>query len=137
MRNFAFSLGVLLLFAASAGAQSNQQISPSPLSPLSEYALNAPAEPVGCSVNQRSAIAGRSPSGRAVSRTSAAAGCRWRLSKYSFQLYGGYTFMRFFEAPHVTQNQNGFNFGAVYYYRSGFVGAEGEMTGDVRVSVGR
>ena len=128
MRNFAFSLGVLLLFAASAKAQSNQQISPSPLSPLSEYALNAPAEPVAAASTSPAPL----PADALPAAPSPAPAPQQDVAgvyqKYSFQLYGGYTFMRFFEAPHVTQNQNGFNFGAVYYYRSGFVGAEGEMT---------
>src|ERR1700733_10802346 len=105
MRNFAFSLGVLLLFAASAGAQSNQQISPSPLSPLSEYALNAPAEPVVVSTSAAALPAEALPAAPspAPAPQQDVAGV---YAKYSFELYGGYTFMRFFEAPHVTQTQN-------------------------------
>ena len=154
MRNFALSLGALLLFAASAGAQSNQQVSPSTLSPLTEYALNSPADPAPAQP-----IAAESPSAEALPAalsaspepTPAAAISAARSAAraealpaapsaappqgdvhgvyqtYSFQIYGGYTFMRFYEAPHVTQTQNGFNFGGVYYYRSGFVGADGEM----------
>jgi len=155
MRNFALSIGALLLFAASAGAQSNQQVSPSTLSPLTEYALNSPADPAPAQP-----IAAESPSAEALpaalnvspepmpaaaisaARSAAPADAlpaappaapapqgdvHGVYQTYSFQLYGGYTFMRFFEAPHVTQTQNGFNFGGVYYYRSGFVGADGEM----------
>jgi hypothetical protein len=151
MRNFALSLGVLLLFAATAGAQSNQQVSPSPLSPLSEYALNAPAEPAPASSSAVPSPGDALPAAPAPSASASAASSPAEAlpaapsavpaspagpapqdvhgvyQNYSFQIYGGYTFTRFYEVPHVTQNQNGFNFGAVYYYRSGFVGADGEM----------
>lgn len=126
MKNFAFSLGVVLLFAASARAQSNQQLSPAPLSPSSEYALNLPAEPAPApSATASPSSAEALPAAPAPAPRPEVQGV---YQTYSFEVYGGYTFMRFFEAPNVTQNQNGFNMGAVYYYRSGFVGADGELT---------
>jgi len=154
MRNFALSLGALLLFAASAGAQSNQQVSSSTLSPLTEYALNSPADPApaqptaaeSSSAEALPAALSASPEPTPAAAISAARSAapadalpaapsaappqgdvHGVYQTYSFQIYGGYTFMRFYEAPHVTQTQNGFNFGGVYYYRSGFVGADGEM----------
>jgi hypothetical protein len=48
---------------------------------------------------------------------------------YKFQAYVGYTFLRFYEAPHQIQSRNGFNSSIVYYYRSGLVGAEGSLLG--------
>jgi hypothetical protein len=43
---------------------------------------------------------------------------------YAWQAYFGYTFFRFYELPHVTQNTNGFNYGMVYYLNNLF-GVEG------------
>jgi hypothetical protein len=45
---------------------------------------------------------------------------------YAWQLYGGYTFQRFFELPSITENMNGFNFSAVYYWKD-WLGADGEF----------
>ena len=130
MRNFAISLGVVFVFAFSASAQSNPATSPSAVSPLPEFALNAPtaAAPV---VLAESSAAVSSPSEALPAAPSASAALPQDVhgvyQKYSFQLYGGYTFMRFYEVPSITQTQNGFNVGGVYYYKSGIFGADGEM----------
>jgi hypothetical protein len=126
MRNFALSLGAILLFAASAGAQSNQQISPTPLSPLSQYALNLPAD-LAPTASASAAPSAAEALPAAASPSPAPQDVHGVYQTYSFEVYGGYTFDRFYEAPHVTQTQNGFNFGAVYYYHSRLVGADGEI----------
>ena len=138
MRNFAISLGIVFLLASTAGAQSNPSssvsTSPSPslsaASPLPEFALNAPVAAVP---EAPSALAAATalPSEPLPSNPPAAGalpqGVHSVYQNYSFQIYGGYTFMRFYEVPSVTQNQNGFNMGAVYYYHAKFVGADGEL----------
>jgi hypothetical protein len=48
------------------------------------------------------------------------------FENYSWQVAGGYTFIRFYELPAVTQNMNGFNFSLVYYFK-GWIGADGEF----------
>jgi hypothetical protein len=45
---------------------------------------------------------------------------------YSWQVAGGYTFVRFYELPAITQNMNGFNFSMVYYFKD-WIGADGEF----------
>src|ERR1700722_6834255 len=137
MRNFAISLGIVFLLASAAGAQSNPSSSVptstsqslSATSPLPGFALNAPlAVPEASSASAATAAL---PSGPLPSNPSAAGalpqGVHSVYQNYSFQIYGGYTFMRFYEVPSLTQNQNGFNMGAVYYYHAKFVGADGEF----------
>jgi hypothetical protein len=45
---------------------------------------------------------------------------------YSWQVSGGYSFIRFYELPSITQNLNGFNFSLVYYFKD-WIGADGEF----------
>ena len=134
MRNFAIPLGIVFLFASTAGAQSNPASS-TPLPALStpsslpEFALNAPL-----------AAASETPSGQPRSPHCESAhpvkpACCWRitagraqcLSELQLSALRRLTFMRFYEVPGMTQNQNGFNLGGVYYYHAGFVGADGEL----------
>ncbi len=48
------------------------------------------------------------------------------FENYSWQLYGGYTFLHFFELPNTTQSMNGFNYSLVYYWKDWF-GFDGEF----------
>jgi hypothetical protein len=45
---------------------------------------------------------------------------------YSWQAYIGYSYIRFYEIPSLTQNTNGFSYGMVYYFTDWF-GADGEF----------
>lgn len=47
---------------------------------------------------------------------------------YNFQAYVGYTFFRFYELPHLTENMNGFDLNMVYYFKN-WLGAEGDFSG--------
>jgi hypothetical protein len=137
MRNFAISLGMVLLLASAAGAQSNQSsfsaTSPSPslsaVSQLPEFALNAPvaAAPETPAASASAALPSESLPSTPSPAGAPPQGVHGVYQNYSFQIYGGYTFMRFYEVPSITQTQNGFNIGGVYYYKSGFVGADGEL----------
>lgn len=139
MRNFGFSLGIVLLLASTAGAQSNPSsdlptdVSPSQsaMAAPSEFALNAPvaADPATPEAPSAAAALPSAPQPSSGPGPAGALpqGVHGVYQNYSFQIYGGYTFMRFYEVPSLTQNQNGFNVGGVYYYKSGFVGADGEL----------
>ena len=50
------------------------------------------------------------------------------FESYAWQLYGGYTFQRFYELPGITPNMNGFNLSVVYYWKDWF-GIDGEFAG--------
>ncbi len=50
------------------------------------------------------------------------------IPRYAFQLYGGYTFVRFYAYPGLEANRNGFDISASYFPRSGLFGMEGAVT---------
>lgn len=47
----------------------------------------------------------------------------------SFQAYVGYTFMRFYEAPHLIRSLNGFDSSLTYYFHSSWLAADGDFFG--------
>lgn len=49
------------------------------------------------------------------------------LPASSFEVYGGFTYFRFYEVPGVTGNLAGFNISLVYYPHAGHLGADGEF----------
>ncbi|MGA9570432.1 MAG: outer membrane beta-barrel protein [Candidatus Acidiferrales bacterium] len=48
------------------------------------------------------------------------------FENYAWQLYGGYTFLKFYELPGITPSMNGFNYSVVYYWKDWF-GFDGEF----------
>jgi hypothetical protein len=50
------------------------------------------------------------------------------LEDLDFQLYGGFTYFRFYELPGLTGNLDGFNISLVYYPHAGHLGVDGEFT---------
>lgn len=48
---------------------------------------------------------------------------------YSFQGYGGYTFVRFYAFPNLAANRNGVDVSMSYFFRKGLFGVEGAVTG--------
>lgn len=48
------------------------------------------------------------------------------LPSYFGQIYGGYTFFRFYALPNATENMNGFNFSVAFYPRE-WIAADGEV----------
>src|ERR1700690_3652175 len=48
---------------------------------------------------------------------------------YAFQAYGGYTFVRFYAFPNLAANRNGVDVSMSYFFRKGFFGVEGAVTG--------
>src|SRR5581483_10766902 len=50
------------------------------------------------------------------------------IPRYAFQLYGGYTFVRFYAYPGLEANRNGFDISASYFPHAGLFGVEGALT---------
>lgn len=51
------------------------------------------------------------------------------LQEYDWQVYGGYTFLKFYEVPGTLPNMNGFDFDVDYYLHASSFGIEGGVTG--------
>ena len=49
------------------------------------------------------------------------------LQDFNFQIYGGFTYVRFYELPGITGNLDGFNVSVVYYPHAGHFGLDGEF----------
>lgn len=137
MRYFAILLGLVLLLSVSAGAQSIA--SNSTLLPSSYFAVpTAPAlaadTPAISLTPFPAAPANTPPSGFApstpLSLMPAAAAPPQDVTSvfenYAWQLYGGYTFLKFYELPGITPSMNGFNYSVVYYWKDWF-GFDGEF----------
>jgi hypothetical protein len=137
MRYFAFLLGLVLLLSRSAGAQTTA--SNSVLLPYSYFAVpagsDAPSSAPSISFTPYSTSPAITPPGILAASTplsllpAPAAPPQDVTSvfeSYAWQLYGGYTFQRFYELPGITPNMNGFNISVVYYWKDWF-GVDGEF----------
>jgi hypothetical protein len=51
------------------------------------------------------------------------------FENFNFQASVGYTFLRFYEAPHQVESRNGFVSNFVYYYNGGWIGVDGSLLG--------
>jgi Outer membrane protein beta-barrel domain len=137
MRYSAILLGVVLLLSFSASAQttaSNSVLLPAsyfavPATP--DLAANAPA----ISLTPFSVTPANTPPGGLAPSTplsllpAPAAPPQDVTSvfeNYAWQLYGGYTFLHFYELPGITPSMNGFNYSVVYYWKDWF-GVDGEF----------
>jgi len=49
------------------------------------------------------------------------------VQNFNFQVYGGFTYMHFYELPGTTGNLDGFNVSAAYYPHGGHLGLDGEF----------
>lgn len=130
MRYIAFLAGVILIFASGAAGQLN------PASPLfagpsaatlaapvpGTHALFAfaPAASAALAVPGAGAFAASAPA-------EPPQGVYGVFQNFDWQAYAGYTYLRFYEVPNVTQNMNGFNFSMAYYPRGGWIAADGEF----------
>jgi hypothetical protein len=113
MRHLAFLCGAVLILACTAGAQLNSAGpfllgSASPAATAAEasseanpLALSAPADPPQ--------------------------GVYGVFADFNFQAYVGYTYLRFYEVPKLTNNLNGANFSVVWYPKGGHIGPDGEL----------
>jgi opacity protein-like surface antigen len=139
MRYFAFLFGLVLLLSISSAAQS--AASNSVLLPSSYYAVPAPAEAPASSPSisltpfsvtptpanvPPGALASSTPLSLSLAPAAPPQDVTSVFQSYAWQVYGGYTFTRFFELPGITQNMNGFNLNVVYYWKD-WLGADGEF----------
>jgi hypothetical protein len=51
------------------------------------------------------------------------------FENYNFQAYLGFSIARFYEAPHQIQTREGFDASLSYYYKGGWIAADGELLG--------
>jgi hypothetical protein len=129
MKYISVLLGGLLLVAASAGAQANfgnsvSLAAPSfmtyavaPVAPAANFELNPPP------AFSPAAFASPAPALPAAMPQDV----QGVFEKYSWDLYAGYTFFRFYEVPGTISNMNGVNASAVYWYRD-WIGFDGEVS---------
>src|SRR5271155_945450 len=128
MKYICVLLGGLLFVAVNAGAQSSFGSSVSLASPsFMTYAV-APATlatPAADSpaIFPAPAFASPAPAAPPAAMPQDVQGV---FNKYSWDVYAGYTFFRFYEVPGVNSNMNGGNISGVYYYRD-WLGADAEV----------
>ena len=137
MRRLAFLPGTILLVAASAVAQLNstpastQPAFPSfsgpasaaqPLYAVALPAVPAPASPAAAGWPSPSPLPSAAPA-------EPPQGVYGVLQNFDWQLYAGYTYLRFYELPNTVLNMNGFDVSVAYYHRGGWIAAEGAMVG--------
>lgn len=136
MRQIAILFALVFLVAVNAGAQTSASNS-QPLLPSSYFALPAAADasvnavtltpsPFAASANTSTALPPSTPLSLMAATPAPPQEVASVFQTYSWQAYFGYTFFRFYELPHITQNLNGFNYGMVYYFNNWF-GVEGEF----------
>ena len=138
MRDAVVLLGAILFLAANASAQGNPGESLPPDPPASQL-MGVQSEPESSPLLAlATASAARAPgtSGEAFPSSPAPRAPSPQqptvygvFQTFNWQLYGGYTYVRFYEVPGVTKNLNGFEIGMVYYPKGLWVGAEGQLVG--------
>src|SRR5271154_3405464 len=128
MKYISVLLGGLLLVAVNAGAQTNFGDSVSLAAPsFMTYAVT-PATPAPPAANPPAVFAAPALATPAAPAIPAALpqDVQGVFNKYSWDVYAGYTFYRYYEVPGVVSNMNGGNISAVYYYRD-WLGADAEL----------
>jgi len=120
----------VLLFAFGTRAQDSPQL---PSSPVSDTGASAAALKTFASVTLiPGAVLPDWPGGMAAASSSspgpqgAVQGVR---PTYSFQAYGGYTFVRVYAFPGREVNRNGFDLSLSHFFKKGLFGVEGAITG--------
>jgi hypothetical protein len=137
MRYFVFLSGLVLLLCISTGAQTST--SNSALLPSSYFAVpansDAPTNAPAIALTPFSSATANTPPGVLAASTPLSLlpapavppqDVTSVFESYAWQLYGGYTFQRFYELPNITPSMNGFNFSVVYYWKDWF-GLDGEF----------
>jgi hypothetical protein len=118
MKHAALAVGLLwAIFLTATGTPAQGTVSP---------LLLADPTPIDFSANQNSLFLPAAASAAAAAAAAEPQGVQGVFNKYDVQVYGGYTFVRFYEVPHVAANMNGLNFSAIYYPRD-WIGYDGEM----------
>lgn len=129
MRRVAFLSGVILILASGTAAQVNAARpalvgSPTPIGAVAA----APEDALfAFSPAARAATVEPWPSAYASSSPAEPQGVYGVFQSFDWQAYAGYTFLRFYEVPNITQNLNGFNVSMAYYPQGGWIAADGEL----------
>jgi hypothetical protein len=132
MKYISVLAGGLLFLALHAGAQTNFGNSVTLAAPAFMTAAPSPATPASASP-----ASPNSPTFTAASPSFSfltplpppqppPQGVQGVFEKYSYDVYVGYTFFRFYEVPGIRSNMNGVNGSVVYWYRD-WLGADGEI----------
>jgi hypothetical protein len=132
MKRVAFFCAFLFIWAGSARAQVNQTDSVNSEFSAASFEAASPT-------NALFALASRPVSAMAMSEPVASAwaspmpaepqGVYGVFQEYDWQVYGGYTFLKFYEVPGTLPNMNGFDFDVDYYPHASSFGIEGGVTG--------
>jgi hypothetical protein len=120
MRYVSILCGAFLVFAWGTGAQ---------LGPASSFLFGSPSPALAAPAPIADAAAPK-PTANLLALSAPAdppQGVYGVFQDFNFQVYGGYTFLRFYALPNFTDNMNGFNFGVVYYPGGRRIGADGEF----------
>jgi hypothetical protein len=130
MKYISVLLGGLLFVAVNAGAQANFADSVTLATPAFMTYAVAPATPAtSASPAANPAAIFAAPAFATPAPAFPAAmpqDVQGVFEKYSWDLYAGYTFFRFYEVPGTISNMNGGNLSAVYWYRD-WLGADAEV----------
>src|SRR5580693_7713856 len=141
MRLFKFLLTGVLFAATAAHAQVNSTtlLMPAAADPTAAVSAAEAPDPAAALPAAPVTSADAAPAALSVSATPAPSpaepssqrgtGNVSVFENYNFQASVGYTFLRFYEAPHQIQNRNGFNSNLVYYYHGGWLGVDGSLLG--------
>lgn len=136
MRHIAIVFALVAFMAVNASAQTS--ISNSQLLPNSYFAVSTPmdapaggttlmASPFAAPANAPAALPSSTPLSLLPATPAPPQDVASVFETYDWEAYLGYTFYRFYELPHITQNMNGFDYGMVYYFNNWF-GAEGQFS---------
>lgn len=124
---FTAFLAVFLLIAIGTRGQGNPTALPSPVTAGPETA----AAPATGSAPTLFALNAPAYSGRAASSAPADGQVPAVVGVYPqrcWQLYAGYTFLRFYEVPGTTKTLNGLDLGVTYFPKASWFGIDGTMT---------
>jgi len=133
MKHVAFLFWAILISASCASAQAASQSSWLFGSPFAgtmavTSATSTPSDVPAASDPAASDLpATAAPSSPSASEPQQS-GVRSVYQKFPFQLYGGYTFVRFNATSNYSADRNGLSFGAAYFYKDSFFGVEGDLT---------
>jgi hypothetical protein len=119
MKSALLVLWASLVFACDASAQVNPESSFLVNSQLPALAAAVPAA--------NSAELARAPEAAPTPPSTDRQPVYGVLQDFNFQVYGGFTYLRFYELPGITGNLDGFNVSLVYYPHAGHFGVDGEF----------
>ncbi len=128
MKRLSIICGVFLVLAVSARAQENYKQTDGERSDSTDWEIFAAN--TGNSIPSPEATLAETPAEfpEALPSRPAPQNVAGVFPSYHWQVYLGYTFSRFYAYPGATPDENGFDLSAAYYFRPGWVGAEGELT---------